>query len=351
EFSKISKIDVGANLGSLATGLALLFFIKNYWVLLLSGISYFIFQYLILASFGIRKFRLLHLFRSKLNKTTRSFGKNITLFNVVTFISLNLDNIIIGKLFGNSTLGIYSRAYEFGVTNIEKIKRPVQNVYFSDIADKDPGERSNIFFEYIFFLLTLLLPVVAIILIYGNVIINKIFGAQWSGLINMLPPFLLSSFLWVTMSFADQLLIVSQKLKKYLVLGFIKSGGGIISIIVASFWGPVILAWSYFIFHLLFFIPYCYSCFSAFAKDKKVFKTILTDTSIVTGTALLIVVLPWLLCVNEIIDPQMATLFFVFLFFTFYTILWKKIIRTRSVFFLKFLIRKHSSPGLKRSCL
>jgi PST family polysaccharide transporter len=349
EFNKVAKIEVGANFASLICGLILLIFMRSYWVLVYSGVSYLVFQLLILIKLKCWEFKLGNPLKLKLSKSSTKFGAQVTTFNVLTFISTNIDNLIIGKLFGQNTLGIYSKGYEFGVTNIDKVKRPVQNVYFSDIANKDNTHRSHLFFQYLLFIVAILLIMVGPFLIYADTLIDKIFGNQWKQLNIMLPPFLLASFLWIPMSFADQLLIVNADMKKYLVLGIGKNLVGSASIIVASFWGVEAIAWSYLFYHTIFFIPFCYYSFKSMNGKTSLVNQMMKETVIVVGTAMMAVAIPWLLVYFKILNPQISMLLFIGFCGILYNIIWKQIKFFEPLVFIKTLfkqnnLRKKKSP-------
>jgi O-antigen/teichoic acid export membrane protein len=348
EFDKVAKVEVGSSVGSLLCGLVVLIFIRDYWVLLFAGITYLIFQISILVKLNGWKFRLVNPTALKLSRSSSKFGAQITAFNILTFISTNLDNIIIGKLFGENILGVYSRGFEFGVTNIDKVKRPVQNVYFSDIASKDNKERSHLFFQYLIFIVAILLVIVGPLLIYADVIVDKLFGSQWKQLNMMLPPFLLTSFLWIPMSLADQLLIVNTRMKKYLVLGIGKNIVGSASIIVASFWGVKAIAWSYFIYHALFFVPFCYYSFTSLNDRTNLVSQMLKETILVVTTAIIAVVVPWLLTYQKILNPQISMLLFVFFCWIIYHLIWKQVNFFEPVVFIKSVFKRRK-PLINKS--
>jgi O-antigen/teichoic acid export membrane protein len=349
EFDKVAKIEVGSNLGSLFCGLVLLIFIRSYWVLLYSGVSYLIFQILIIVKLKSWEFKLGNPLKLKISRSSTKFGAQVTTFNILTFISANLDNLIIGKLFGQNILGVYSKGFEFGVTNIDKVKRPVQNVYFSDIAQKDNTSRSHLFFQYLLFIIAILLIIVGPFLIYADVMIDKIFGSQWKQLNIMLPPFLLTSFLWITMSFADQFLIVNTNMKKYLVLGIAKSVIGSASIIVASFWGVKAIAWSYLIYHAIFFIPFCYYSFLSLGAQNNLIYRMLKETTMIVLTAMAAVTIPWLLVYNKILSPQISLLLFILCCYMLYAVIWNQVKFYEPLAFIKSLFKRDISNRKKTS--
>ena len=53
------------------------------------------------------------------------FGMNLTGFSVVNYFARNADNILIGKVWGASALGLYSKAYGFLMLPISQINAPL----------------------------------------------------------------------------------------------------------------------------------------------------------------------------------------------------------------------------------
>jgi PST family polysaccharide transporter len=312
QFNKIAIIEVGSSLFSIVSGVVALFFIRDYWVLLISSIAYFIFQ--MVATYKTSKFKIsfTNPYSQVLGKESNYFGTRLTLFNVLTFISVNVDNILIAKLFGNTALGIYSKSYEFGVTVLEKIKNPLQQVYFSDIAlmERKRVEMYNSFLQYVFLLLTILSLIIGPLLITMNFLIDKFLSAGWSNMKSILPPFLISSFIWMVMSLADQLLIVSSKLRKYLILGSLKAGIGFSAIIIASIWQIDAIAWSFLIYHIILFVPYCYYILLDLGFAKNVAKNRVAGLTIIVFSACIVVTLPWVLIYYGVLSWPICAIIF-----------------------------------------
>jgi O-antigen/teichoic acid export membrane protein len=325
EFEKVGKIEVMSNLFSFIFSLLLLLFIRTYWVLLVCTLLYFLFQIVLSIRYSHWVFKLCNPFSKAVDRKSTAFGSKLTAFNVLTFVSYNIDNLVIGKLAGNSVLGIYSKSYEFGVTNVDKLRRPIHLVYFSDISRKKPEERVKLFFQYTFLLISMLLLLVGPLLIYLNRVIPAFFGESWNGLTSMLPPFFLCSFIWITMSFADQLLIVAPNLKRYLILGGSKAIFGCIAILISSIGGAVAISWSYLFYHVLVFIPFCYSIFRGINLTNSDVKSSMSKLIVAVTSAVFTVLIPWALIQVHIITDNTALILFIALVVTNYKILWSRL--------------------------
>ncbi len=48
--------------------------------------------------------------------------------NIFNFLSRNLDNILIGKVWGSVALGLYDRAYKLLLFPLRQVNNPIQRV-------------------------------------------------------------------------------------------------------------------------------------------------------------------------------------------------------------------------------
>ena len=61
-------------------------------------------------------------------------GAGITGFNVFTFVARNLDNVLIGRVWGDAALGLYDRAYKFLLFPLVQINAPLGRVMLPTLA-------------------------------------------------------------------------------------------------------------------------------------------------------------------------------------------------------------------------
>jgi O-antigen/teichoic acid export membrane protein len=294
EFGKIAKIEIFSNLLSILIGLILLLFFRNYWVILITLISNYIFQVIFTFSYSNWKFKFAYPINPELNKLSKSFGAYFTLTNLVTFISYNIDRLIIGKISGNAVLGVYSKSYDLGVSNLEKVTYPLQKIYFSSLA-KNRHEEKEIFFQFLFLMNAMLLLIVGPLLIFTDLLIDSLFNNSWAEMKEMLPPFLLASFIAMSILITYNLLLVKTQVKRYLGFGLAKAILATIAIIIASFIGAKAVAWSYFIYQFVFFIPLCNMVLKGSDHTKKDRYKILANMSMIVCSSIITVAVPWIL--------------------------------------------------------
>ena len=345
EFNKTGKIDVGSNLASVCVGVILLLFTRSYWVLLITSMCYILFQLVLTLKFSSWRHKFSNPFKNKISKSGSRYGLQLTAFNIMTFFSVTLDSIIIGKLAGTAVLGNYSKSMEFGNSNIDRlIRKPIQQVYFSDLSGKNLDEKCKLFFQYLFLLVTLVTLIVGPALICTELIVNKFLSAKWQPLIGMLPPFLICTIIWMTMSLADQLLIVTSKLNRYLLLGLLKAVTGSLAIIISSFWGAKAIAYGFLLYHVVLFVPFCYSIFSGIDIGNIRAKAMFRDTCIIVVSSIITVLTPCVLFYWHFISIALALIIFMLNYIILHILIWPciKEYQPFKVFFKNLIVLKVS---------
>ncbi len=115
-------------------------------------------------------------------------GKWITGIAVFDYIFHNLDNVVVGRILGESSLGIYQLAYSIAVMPIEEIGKVFVHVGVPILiklrSDKERFENSYI--KLIFFSLLISLPFAIFVFLLPNFFVF-ILGSKWSGVTIILP--------------------------------------------------------------------------------------------------------------------------------------------------------------------
>ncbi len=324
EFGKLGKIEVGSTVVSILAGLLVLLFTKSYWVLLVSNLIYFFVLSILAQKYSHWQFKLTSPFNKSLSIKSNDFGKRLTIFNILTFISTNISYLIIGKLAGNVVLGLYSRSYDFGVLFLDKIRKPVIQVYFSALSKTNKQDYQEVVFQFLMILISILLILIGPVLICHKWLINQILGPKWEGMSGLIFPFLLCSFIWMPMAIIDQLLLVASNTRRYLTLGAIKSIAGIVAVIIGSYWGAEGIAWSYFMYHIVIFFPFCYAAVQGAENDRETVRKIMFSLVSVVFSAIFITVTSWLLVYFNLIPFPLAIVAFLFMGFLLHNFAWSK---------------------------
>lgn len=110
------------------------------------------------------------------------FGAGVTGFKMTNFFSRNLDNILIGRVWGGQALGYYDRAYKLLLFPLHRIAQPLSQVMVPVLSRmQDEPERYKRAFFRVFGLMQLaILPGVAALTAMADTAVPFLLGAHWS---------------------------------------------------------------------------------------------------------------------------------------------------------------------------
>lgn len=110
-----------------------------------------------------------------------NFGAGITGFNFANFFARNLDNILIGRYWGNAQLGLYDRAYKLLLFPLSQIANPLSKVMVPALSrlNSEPDRYRSAFLRVIRLVLLVALPGVATVVAMSDILIPFFLGEQW----------------------------------------------------------------------------------------------------------------------------------------------------------------------------
>lgn len=116
-------------------------------------------------------------------------GRWLSLSAFFHYLSENMDNFLVGKLAGTYNLGLYDRAYTLSHKPNSEIAKAVQHGTFPIIAQMVREDKSllNAARKSSFALFVIALIGSLPLLLFPQLIVQLIFGEQWTGVAPMLP--------------------------------------------------------------------------------------------------------------------------------------------------------------------
>lgn len=169
------------------------------------------------------------------------FGKYLTGFNLLNYFARNADDVLIGRFWGASQLGLYSRAYQLLLLPIQLAAAPVGTVAVSALSrlTGDPARYRHAYIRMIEPIATITMPAVMWMILTSDWIFVSALGEQW---VDASPIFSWLGIAAFTQPIGHSMgwLFVSQgRAKEMWQWGLISSGIIVASIIVGLPWGPV----------------------------------------------------------------------------------------------------------------
>ena len=110
-----------------------------------------------------------------------SYGGNLTGFNVMTYFSRNLDNALIGKVWGAYQLGLYAKAYQMLLIPMQQINAPFAAVAvpaLSRLADS-PERYRRAYLSILEKIAMITMPGVALMIATSDWLVLFLLGPQW----------------------------------------------------------------------------------------------------------------------------------------------------------------------------
>ncbi len=152
------------------------------------------------------------------------FGGTLTLNEIIAYIAINADKVMIGQFLGVDAIGIYGRASQLLVIPTGALDSAVGEVAFSALSrlQNDPARFRSYFLKCASLVLGLTLPITIACALFANDIVLVLLGSKWqasTAIVRLLAPTIaamavLSPMRWLIYSLG----LVQRSLKITLVL-------------------------------------------------------------------------------------------------------------------------------------
>jgi O-antigen/teichoic acid export membrane protein len=244
-FTAVAIIEITAMTVGLCAAIVAAWYGAGYWALVLNQMVLAVVA--IIGLWTACKWRPGLPGRSKDIRSLISYGGNLTGFNVMNYLSHNLDNALIGKFWGAYQLGVYSRAYQLLLMPMAQINSPLVSVAvpaLSRLADS-PERYRNAYLRVLEKIAMVTMPGVIFMIATSDWLVLFLLGPQWRdtgrifmllGVAAMIQP-VTRTVLW--------LFTTQGRAREMFKWGFISSGVGVISIVAGLPWGATGVAAAY----------------------------------------------------------------------------------------------------------
>lgn len=110
------------------------------------------------------------------------FGGNLTGFGVVNFFARNLDNMLIGRVWGSQQLGLYAKAYQLLTLPIDQINAPITTVAVPTLSrlNDSPERYRRTYLRIIEKIAVLTMPGIALLIGTADWVVLLVLGPQWT---------------------------------------------------------------------------------------------------------------------------------------------------------------------------
>ena len=245
QFGTLAIIDASSALGGLAASVGFALMYRSFWALYLGSV---VATLIPTAAYWVATGWRPSMPRRRSGVgTALTFGANITGFNVVNFLSRNMDNVLIGHVWGERPLGLYDRAYKLMLMPLQQINNPLAKVMLPVLSrmTDDPQRYRDAFLRTIAQMLLVTLPGIAFMVGTADLLIPLLLGRQWAGASLIFQALGMASFLQVLNNPAGWLFVSQHRTREYMYIGVFSSFTAIVSFLVGLPYGPFGVAVAY----------------------------------------------------------------------------------------------------------
>ncbi len=199
------------------------------------------------------------LFIQKFNlKETISFGKNLTIFNIVRYFPQQLDKIIIGKTYGKTPTGLYTRAFALTYLPIALLVQPLMPVLISSLSKLQDNTEDFCRASLRFFRISSLImfPVFFGFFITADDIVHLLYGYRWMQIVPLFKILLFGSIWQAVIFICEGIFIASGKLELVSRIAIVKVIVLALSFVIGLQWGIQGVASAYAIATTFMLLPY-----------------------------------------------------------------------------------------------
>ena len=181
QFVRKAIATISGSLVTLVVAVTLAFHGYSYWSLVWGNIAGAVITTIWLLV--LSPFRPMWLSKGSGVRDMLGFGANITAFELINYFSRNLDKILIGRVWGAETLGLYSRAYSLLMLPITSIRGPINAVAFPAMSklQDDPKKLRDYYLKVVATIAWLSMPLAAFLFISSELVVALILGEKWVG--------------------------------------------------------------------------------------------------------------------------------------------------------------------------
>jgi PST family polysaccharide transporter len=178
-FGAIAGVEIAAHIIGFASAIVAAWYGARYWALVANQVMMNLAT--VIGVWSLCKWRPGWPQRGAGVRAMLSFGGDLTGYQVMNYVSRNLDNALIGKVWGGYQLGLYSRAYQMLLTPMQQINAPLVAVAvpaLSRLAEAPERYRAA-YLKLLEKIVMLTMPLVAFMIATSDWLVVFLLGEQW----------------------------------------------------------------------------------------------------------------------------------------------------------------------------
>ncbi|MBW2714836.1 MAG: lipopolysaccharide biosynthesis protein [Deltaproteobacteria bacterium] len=260
-FRALAWVEVGAHVVAAVAGVAAALAGWGYWALVVRGVTSSFVQ--MIAVWVVEPWRPDRPRRAAGSGSLVRFGGYITAFQAVNYVGRNLDNVLIGRVLGGATLGIYSKAYQLLMLPLRMVNGPISAVALPALSrlQSNPERLRSYYYKALALIVTLSMPVVAWVASVSDSLVLTMLGPQWVEAIDIFRILTIPAFIGTFNVATGWVFVALGHVRRQMFSGIANTAVGVVAIVVGLRWGIEGVAWALVVSSVARRLPtiaYCY---------------------------------------------------------------------------------------------
>lgn len=193
-------------------------------------------------------------------KAIAGFSGNLSLFNVVLYVSRNADSMVVGRLLGSAALGVYAMAYRLMLFPLQNMTFVAARVLFPVMSRKqdEQAEMASLYLRTLGFIAFLTAPLMAGLFALREPFVHVMLGPQWQSAVTLLAWLAPVGFIQSLVSSTGTVLMARGSTGLMLRLGMVGAVLQVGAVMLGARWGIEGVAAAYLAANLLNALPALY---------------------------------------------------------------------------------------------
>lgn len=193
-FRRLFFLDVGSSVVALTVAIILAPILQDVWVLLIATMT--LETCIVIGSYIVSPWRPRFEVDLGLIADLYRFGRWVVFASVIVFMSLQIDNIVVGRILGTTSLGMYAMAFRISQLPTTQITNVVNTVVYPALSRlaKDPERFRNAYLRLVSILFVLNLFFATGLVVFAESIVRLMLGTRWIEIVPLLQILAIAGF-------------------------------------------------------------------------------------------------------------------------------------------------------------
>lgn len=111
-----------------------------------------------------------------------SFGGHLVGFNLTSYLTRNLDKILVGRAWGEGELGLYNKSYNLLLSPVSNITVPIGTVAVPALSrlQDSPEEYRKLYLQVVSVIALVAMPIAALMFVAAEDLVQVVLGGRWA---------------------------------------------------------------------------------------------------------------------------------------------------------------------------